>query len=297
MRNFLFAWLWVVSLPAFDLCLATYYPFVTDHSYIAWDNYVSPIAPQKIDKNGFGDLHYLESATALYLNTYLSDTDALSFQLGYGLMKIDWDKNPFFNQDYFHDAVFSIAYVTTAVENWRWIFNLGAHIDAEQWDPINYGFYNLTMWGRLQYLENLGLHIGMVATSGNERTQALPILGADWMINDRWRIAGIYPCEGSVSYFFNRNLSLAATYRGFGGYYKSFHRTGKNEPLPKAVVSVFSTGADLGLTFRKKSTKIEVYGGYNFGGWVLIADKHGDHKRYFHTKGNGYAGAQATFAF
>ncbi|HPE84767.1 MAG TPA: hypothetical protein PLO43_01130 [Chlamydiales bacterium] len=291
--------LFSTALFSFDLCLATYYPFVDNHHYLDWENYGTLVAPADIDKRGFdgSTFKYGEAASAYFINAYIDEHNALSFQLGYGMMKIDWNENPYFNQKYFHDAVFSIAYVSTGLDKWRWIFNLGAHIDAEHWDPINYAFYNFTMWGRCQALDKLGIHVGMVATSGNERTQALPILGIDWDFLDKWRLALVYPCEGSLNFTPYPFWTISGTYRGFGGYYKSFHRTGANQPLPKAVVSVFSTGFDLGMTFRNKSAKLEIYGGYNLGGWMLIENQHGDHKQYVHYDGAPYGGLQASVAF
>ena len=287
------------SLSAFDLCLATSYPYVDNYHYLDWENYLSIVAPASVDKSGFrnSDFKYAEGASSYFINAYIDDHNALSFQLGYGLMKIDWDQNPFFNQEYFHDAVFSIAYITTALENWRWIFNLGAHVDAEHWDPINYAFYNYTMWGRYQAFDCLGLHVGLVATSGNERTQVLPILGLDLNMGKKWKLALVYPCEGSLNFTPYPFWTISATYRGFGGYYKSFHRVGANEPLPRAVVSVFSTGFDLGMTLRSTFAKLEFYGGYNIGGWMEIANQHGDNKRYVHFDGAGYFGIQASVAF
>ncbi len=287
------------QLCAFDLCLATYYPFIDDHRYVDLELYASAVGTADIDEREFigSDLHYAEGATAAFINAYINDNNALSFQLGYGLMYLDWNENPFFDQDVFHDAIFSIAYVTTALENWRWVFNLGAHLDAEHWNPIDYAFYNLVTWGRLQYFENLGLHVGLVATSGNTNTNVLPILGFDWFIFEKLRLAAVYPCEGSLMFFPYRWWSINATYRGFGGYYKSFHRVGENEMLPEAVVSVFSTGFDLGMTFRNTRGKLEVYGGWNLGGWMLIGDCDGDNERYIDFCGAPYVGLQASLAF
>ena len=108
-----------------DYTLATDYCFIHRKDRVYVDGFFAPVAGAGIDKRGFhgSDLHYAEGAGAVFINAYPAEHHALSFEFGYSYMRLNWDKNPSFEQDNFNDAIFSVGYITTAIPKWRWVVN------------------------------------------------------------------------------------------------------------------------------------------------------------------------------
>jgi len=284
---------------ALDYTLATDYCFIHRRDRVYVDGFFTPVAGASIDKRGFrgSDLHYAEGAGAIFINAYPAEDHALSFELGYSYMRLNWDQNPAFKQDHFNDAIFSIAYITTAMKQWRWVVNLGVHANLDNFNMGSNAFYTGTIWGRLAYSDPLGIHIGVVGQTGVKSTYLFPILGFDWYFHRQWKINAVFPLDFSLNYFFAKNWSTALSYRSFGGWYRSFHRVGKKENLPESMVSVHANGLDLGIYFNSKHFSAGVFGGANFGGWILIRNRHGAKPIYFHFDAAAYGGVKASLEF
>lgn len=284
---------------ALDYTLATDYCFVHKKDRIFVDGYFATNSSADIDKHGFkgADLNYSEGAGAIFINAYPAENHSLSFEFGYGYMKLDFDKNPSFKQKHFHDAIFSAGYITTAIENWRWVFNLGFHANLDHFNMGNNAFYTGMIWGRLAYSLPLGIHIGVVGQAGVKSTYLFPILGFDWYFHKQWKINAIFPLDFSLHYYFAKNWSSALSYRSFGGWYRSFHRVGSHETDPNSMFSVHANGLDLGVYFDSRHFSIGLFGGCNFGGWILIRNSHGAKPIYYHFDYAGYGGAKACLEF
>lgn len=293
----------VLILPALgfalDYTLATDYCFVHKKDRIFVDGYFAANSHADIDKHGFkgADLQYSEGAGAVFINAYPAENHYLSFELGYGYMKLDFERNPSFKQKHFHDAIFSLGYITTAIENWRWVFNLGFHANLDHFNMGNNAFYTGMIWGRLAYSRPLGIHIGVVGQSGVKSTYLFPILGFDWCFHQKWKINAVFPLDFSLRYYFAKNWSSALSYRSFGGWYRSYHRVGHHETNPNSMFSVHANGLDLGIYFDSRHFSIGLFGGCNFGGWILIRNRHGAKPIYYHFDYAGYAGGKACLEF
>ncbi len=284
---------------ALDYSLATDYCFINQRDRVFIDTFFTAVAGAEIDKRGFrgSDLHYAEGGGAIFINAYPAEKHALSFELGYSYMRLKWDKNPAFNQDDFNDAIFSIGYITTAIERWRWVVNLGIHANIDHFNIGRNAFYTGTIWGRLAYSRALGVHIGFVGQSGVKSTYLFPILGVDWAFAQKWKANLIFPLDFSLHYYFSTHWSTALSYTSFGGWYRSFHRVGSHEPLSDSMVSVHAGGIDLGINFSSTTLSASLVCGGNFGGWFLIRNSHGAKPVYFHFDAAPYAAIKAALEF
>ena len=287
------------ALFSIDYSLGSDYCFVDGSTRGAADGSFVQVAKQNFKEPGFESTHllYSEAAAAAFINAYLSEKNAFSFELGYSNMDLNWNGNPSFTQKHFNDVVATVAFVSTALEKWRWVINAGAHLNVDHFSFSNNTFYTGMLWGRYQYMENIGVSIGVIGQSGNHSTYILPIIGIDWGFWTIFRLHGIFPLDLSFRMYFMRELYFAVTYRGFGGWYKSFHGVGSDEPLPNAQFSTYASGVDGGIYYDKGGYYAILYGGYNFGGWVLIRDKFGNNPNYYHFNGGPYAGIKAGIKF
>lgn len=300
-KGFLF--LTTLILPALgfslDYSMATDYCFVHRKERVFIDGFFVANGGQDIDKRGFrgSDLHYTEGGGAIFINAYPAEEHALSFELGYGYMRVNWDENPSFSQKNFNDAIFSIGYITTALKQWRWVVNLGIHANLDHFNLGSNAFYTGTIWGRLAYSKPLGIHIGVVGQSGVKSTYLFPILGVDWYFHRQWKINAVFPLDFSLHYYFAKNWSTALAYRSFGGWYRSFHRVGKRATDPESMISVHANGLDLGIYLNSDHFSAGLFGGANFGGWLLLRNRHGAKPTYFHFETAAYGGAKASVEF
>ena len=291
--------LFPVFAHSLDYSLATDCCFIHKKERIYLDGYFAGVAPASIDKKGFrgSNLKYAEGAGAIFINAYPAEDHALSFEFGYGYMNLDWDKNPAFKQTQFNDGVFSIGYITTAMDQWRWVVNLGVHANLDHFSLSNNTFYSGMIWGRLAYSQPLGIHIGVVGQSGVKSTYLFPILGLDWHFHTKWKINAVFPLDYSIHYLFAKHFSAALSYRSFGGWYRSFHRVGKKEMSPKSTVSIHGNGVDFGVYFNSHHLSAGVFGGANFGGWILLRNSHGAKPTYFHFDAAAYGGIKGCIEF
>ncbi len=282
-----------------DYSLATDYCFVHKKDRVFIDGYFAINSSADIDKRGFrgSNLNYAEGAGAIFINAYPAEDHSLSFEFGYGYMRLNFDDNPSFKQKNFHDGIFSIGYITTAINGWRWVLNLGVHANLDHFNMGNNAFYTGMIWGRLAYSEPLGIHIGFVGQTGVKSTYLFPILGFDWYFHRKWKVDAIFPLDFSLHYYFVKNWSSALSYRSFGGWYRSFHRVGSRENDPESMVSVHANGLDLGIYFDSRHFSAGVFGGANFGGWILIRNRHGAKPIYYHFDYAGYGGVKACIEF
>lgn len=282
-----------------DYSLATDYCFIHKKDRIYIDGYFAPVAGAAIDKRGFkgSDLRYTEGAGAIFINAYPAEDHALSFEFGYGYMRLNWDENPSFSQKNFNDAIFSIGYITTAIKDWRWVVNLGVHANLDHFNMGSNAFYTGMIWGRLSYSKPLGIHIGVVGQTGVKSTYLFPILGFDWHFHKQWKVNAVFPLDFSLHYFFAEHWSSALSYRSFGGWYRSFHRVGKRESNPESMVSVHANGIDLGIYLNTRHFSAGLFGGANFGGWIQIRNQHGAKPTYFHFDAAAYGGIKGCFEF
>lgn len=300
-RSILFLIVLILQALAYslDYSLATDYCFVHKKDRVFIDGYFTANSSAAIDKHGFkgSNLRYTEGAGAIFINAYPAKDHAFSFEFGYSYMKLDFDDNPSFSQKHFHDGIFSIGYITTAIRDWRWVINLGVHANFDHFNIEANAFYTGMIWGRLGYSQPLGIHIGVVGQSGVKSTYLFPILGFDWHFLKQWKINAIFPLDFSLHYYFTKNWSSALSYRSFGGWYRSFHRVGKRENNPESMFSVHANGIDLGIYFDSLHFSIGLFGGANFGGWILIRNRHGAKPIYYHFDYAGYAGGKACLEF
>ncbi len=293
----------LLIFPALAHCLnyslATDYCFIHKENRILIDGYFAPVVGADIDKRGFNgsDLNYTKGARAVFINTYPAENRALSFEFGYGYMRLNWDKNPSFIQKNFNDVIFSIGYITTAIEQWRWVVDPGVHANLDHFNMGSNAFYTGTIWERLAYSNPLGIHIGVVRQTGVKNIYLFPILGFDWYFHKQWKINAVFPLDFSLHYFFAKHWSSALSYRSFGGWYRSFHRVGKRENEPESKVSVHANGVDIGIYLNTHHFSAGLFGGTNFDGWIQIRNRHEDKPTYFHFDAAAYGGIKGCFEF
>ncbi len=216
--------------------------------------------------------------------------------LGYVDTLIDWNHNPFFDQDRFHTARVALGGFSERVKRWNWQAQVAVNINTDHWNLADYSTYDLLLWGRYQWLCNpdIGLHIGFLAETGMKIDRIYPIVGFDWKINSCWKINAIFPINFSVVYNWTNNLALSVGSRFFDVRY----RAGKDQPLPMALVEYRSVGAEAGVTYTYAPWfNANLHAGYILGGSLKISDRHHMHGRHFKFRSSAYVGGEVDVKF
>jgi hypothetical protein len=244
-------------------------------------------------------LHYSDAFASGYYTHFIDPKNALVGQVGYAYMGLHWDQNPRFTQQDFHLALASLSWISNSMDNWRWIINMGSTIDAVTFNYWESGVFYGMLWGRYHFADWLGLHAGFLGYTGVGTGFVFPIFGADWTPNKHWKINAIFPLDISVEYLFDDHWSTSLNYATFGGPYRYPYRVrGGHGKYREAVVQAYSKGIELDLEYKLKPNFVaSIGGGWNFGGWVLIKNRHGTHGRYFKFNSAPYAQASIAFTF
>jgi hypothetical protein len=211
--------------------------------------------------------------------------------LGYTATLLDWKQNPWYHQNHFHTLTLSLKGFSHRLDRWLWKAQLDTNLDATEWDYKEYLTFDLLLWGRYEYCEHIGVHVGLIAETGMKMDRVYPILGADWQISKRWRLNAIFPVNVSLEYMLNRHWSFALA----GRVFNSRHRTKKDEG--KLLVRYQNSGAELAVKYENKNMSANVHAGSTLGGLIRIADSNNHHPHHYHLNSSLYAGAEVALSF
>ncbi|MBS0620803.1 MAG: hypothetical protein JSS61_05025 [Verrucomicrobia bacterium] len=265
--------------------LITNYGFVDKENPLHFDAEYRHVAPAKFrtasvkgSKATYDDAH-----AYLYYSHYLTPDNSLSWKVGYSALEFDWSQNPRFRGDHYHFASASLGWVSTSIQDWRWILATGVSVDTHTFNFGKTGVYYGMMWGRYQFSPNIGMHIGWCGYVGVENGYVLPILGIDWSVGKHWQFNGIFPVNLSIQYNFNASWAMSIEAAAFGRPYRFPMRV--HDGIGKfdgGIFEVYSKGVELDLKYRfGNNFYASIGGGWNFGGWILIKDHANHHGKYY----------------
>lgn len=266
-------------------------PFTVETSY-------DYIGSSKFNKRGFrsekiwfSDLD-IEASAVVYYNKECKE--GLSVSLGYNASEIHWSKNIFTDQTFYQNANISIGAGTKRMPNWLWKGQLTYSLDVDHPKFSKYSTWDFLGWGRYTYRDDIGLHMGLIVLTGMKIDHVYPILGADWEINECWKINGVFPVNLSVVYAYNECWSFELAGRGWENRF----RTGKHQPLSEGLLVYTNTGLEFGVNYDfRKSIHANIHVGYTTGGKLKVADKNNHHAHHFKFKAAPYAGAELIVNF
>ena len=292
----------ILSLPGALLAhsiASTDYMFIHDGHHVDLDAEARHIFPADFSTDAWKELRYDEGYAALYLaHNLCTPCHSLAYQVGYSYLHLGWKENPRFDQQNFKFATASLAYVSTALEDWRWVLRGGFSVDADNFDFGQTALYYGLAWGRYQFADNAGAHVGAFGYAGMHSNYFVPVLGFDWCFCEKWKFNAIFPLLMDIEYNINDSLDIALNYRTFGGPYKSPKRaTGGEGRFHDAIFSVFSSGLELDLNYHNTWFAGEIGAGWDFGGWIHIEDTKGHHGKYYKFEGAPYVEASISISF
>lgn len=212
----------------------------------------------------------------------------------YNWAHLDWGQNPSFHQETFKTLTLSLSAFSERICGWLWKAQVNGNIDADHMNFNEYLDWDLLLWGRYNYCDELGFNVGFVAQTGMKIDHVYPILGIDWQYNDDWKINAVFPVNISAIYTIDCNWSIDIAAR----FFDSRYRTGDHAALEKALLHYRNWGAEVGLNYALKSwLTANVHVGHTFGGKLRISNQHNKHPHHFKFEGAGYAGGELQLHF
>lgn len=228
-----------------------------------------------------------------YYNPCLQE--GTSIGLSYMRTRLDWKYNPFFTQKDIDTVSVNLAGFTRRFEDWTWKGQISINFDnIEYWNLEDYMNYDLVLWGRYAYTQNLGLHMGFLALTGMKIDRVYPILGIDWTYNCHWKINAVFPMDLSIVYTLNDCWSFSAA----GRFFAQRHRVKKNQFFSEGLWFYTSSGAELCVKYQPtRSISASIHGGYDFGGHLKVANRHYREGHRLRFDGAPYAGGEIDINF
>lgn len=260
------------------------------------DAHLDIIGETKIDKGTYkGDkIHYAEAeveagAIVYYCPTY---TEGARIALGYSPTYLKWHANPWFDQEHFHIVSLSLAGFTKRVDRWFWRAQLTANFDAKEWKG-KYTSYDILLWGRYAYQENVGIHFGFLAQTGLRMDRIYPIIGFDWQISRRWKLNLVFPMNVSLLYSVSSKWSIGAAGRFFNSRFRVRHHDHSLKPL----VRYSNVGAEFVIKYDADTISANIHAGSTLGGKLRLANHHNHHAKNYHLDSSFYVGAEVDAKF
>lgn len=221
--------------------------------------------------------------------------EGLTVGASYMRTELDWKFNPFFTQEGYDTASINLGIFTDRLPGWTWRAQATANFDNLQyWTFSNYMNYDLLMWGRYKYCENIGLHIGFIQLTGMKIDRLYPIIGFDWTYSEDWKVNLVFPVDLSLVYTIDScwNVALA------GRFFNQRHRVKTNQFYSKGLWFYTTGGTELALNYNPTNKiRANIHGGYNFGGHLKIANRHYNNGQRLRLDGAPYAGAEIDMNF
>lgn len=243
---------------------------------------------QKI-KNGSAEgshLHYSDATGYATYSHHLGPENVLSLQAGYQHIRINWKENPRFTGSNYNYADFSVGFLSDYLKDWRWFLNLGVLVDSDNFNFGHTGVWYGVMWGRLNFNDRLGFHVGFLGQVGVKNAYTLPVIGFDFKLAEKWKLAVIFPFDGSIAYLPTKATELGLRFVTYGGLYKMPYRAkGGIGAFDDGIFSIYSKSLNLYYAVKLGERLYwDISGGYNFGGWILSKDSQNHHGIYYKFK-------------
>jgi hypothetical protein len=255
------------------------------------------IGNSKIDRGFFkGDnIRFAEASAEMgsivhYCPAY---TEALSIALRYTATYIKWSENPWFDQEHFNTITFSLGGISKRIQNWFWRGQLSANFDAGSKFDAEYFNYDFLLWGRYEYCQYVGIHVGLIVQTGMRLDRVYPIIGADWQISKDWKLNLIFPVNVSLEYTITPNWFFVLAGRNFD----SRHRVKQHEALRGGLVKYQNVGAEVAIKYVISNMTANIHIGSTLGGHYRISNHNNHHPHHYYLKPACYAGGEVDFKF
>jgi hypothetical protein len=208
---------------------------------------------------------------------------------------LQWRSNPYFSQSNYTTAAVTLGFFSKRLPEWTWNTKLWVYFDnLEYWNASDYMYYDLLLWGRYDYCDNIGVHIGFFAETGMKMDRLYPVIGIDYTYSERWKISFVFPLNMSLVYTINRTWDIALAARIFD----ERNRAKPHDYWSKALWRYTATGIELGVDFHPTaSVSANLHVGSTVSGRLKVSDHKYQHRQRISLDPAPYAGGEVQVSF
>jgi hypothetical protein len=254
------------------------------------------IAKASLSENNAQHVTYNEAQFESLWGFKLSEGTGGAINLGYGMANIYWRQNPYFRQTVFPFYNVGISGYTDSISNWFWLTGINAQIQTNVGTDqllTQRSRYSAMLWGRYEFCEPAGVHLGFLVFTGIMKTNVWPVIGFDWTFCKQWELNLVFPVNMSLFYNINNDWSFSIAARPFSARV----RTESTEPSPSSIVEYRNNGTELSVNYNTNRILFSLYGGYSWGNMMKFEDENANLLEYRHFNGAPYAGFNLLFNF
>lgn len=223
----------------------------------------------------------------------LSETSGLLYGVGYRHTHLDFHHYHQFNQHNINNMLFSFGGFTKTSDDWMVDANLVLQMNTEHMSLSRYTYFNAWVHGKTLWKDDIYLHTGVIAYTGMHFTRVLPILGFEWLYNQKWAFEVIFPSWAKARYKITNNFSLEAVIRTF----LSRQRLDNKRDHARRLIAYRNISGEVGLNYTWKSLSANIHGGQTLGSRMRTSDKSGHDRKHFKLKDSFYWGLQLRYTF
>lgn len=265
-------------------------------SPFSFDTHVDVISSTEIDKGFYkkDKVNYAESIAELGMIVCYNEeyTEGVLAAVAFNPTYLKWHGNPWFEHDHFNMANFTVSAFTKRADRWFWRAQLTAAFDVDNWST-KYTLYDITLWGRYELCNGVGVHIGFLGETGVQLDRVYPIVGFDWEISKKLKLSLVFPVNISLLYSVNSCWSLGAS----GRFFNSRFRVPDSEVSHKPLVRYTNFGAEFIVAYKRDYISANIHIGSTVGGIYRVANSRNRHADNYHLAPSAYAGAEVDMKF
>ncbi|MCB1135391.1 MAG: hypothetical protein KDK78_03885 [Chlamydiia bacterium] len=261
---------------------------------ITWN--ANALTAAKFEEDGFTDqeLRYAEAMVQANITHQFNDCDGLTWGVGGRYTDLKWVENPHFSERNFYDIFLASSLFTQRWDCWYWRAGALFAFDTDHILDGAYTKHQGLIWGRYNYSDCLGLHIGAMWGLGLNDDYVYPVLGIDYSPSCDWKINLVLPVNVSAVYSLNDCLDIDIALRRL----KARHRVDEDQTLSRGIFEYRSYGVELGATLHigpYLSTRL--HAGSTGGGNLKVMDSQGSDVASYAVDGAAYVGGNLALHF
>lgn len=265
-----------------------------------FEGYYRQAKAAKIKNKGYQDtkLKYSDYDAGVNYTYTLNPEHFLTLGLGTYHNTINWQNNPAFLGENYDYVVGSLGLTSLGIENWRWSAASVLSFQTQNFGIFSSGWISLMFWGQYTINDKMSFHAGFWGYTGVKNIYFLPILGFDFK-NKHFELAAIFPFDIAARYLINKNFHMEIAGKWFGGPYRFPQRMNHGiNGYENGIFEIFAPTTEFGIYYHPSAhIYIGASGGYTWGGWISVRNKHNQANHYYDLEAVPYGMASAVFKF
>jgi hypothetical protein len=208
---------------------------------------------------------------------------------------IKWNENPYFTEDEFNYMRVGLTGLSKQINNFKLIGFAEYRFDLEHMNEVStYGVFSGSVWGAYNLTNELNAHLGIYGYGEKIKSVVYPVLGLEYVPNEKWAIFAVFPLDYYVKYNFTKLWHGGVR----GRTARETYRINDKQLSPHALLVQTSRGLEAFIEYEiPRKFHINVFLGAGLGGHIEIFDTNATKLVKNEFKSNTYGGISLNYGF